>query len=135
MDSKNVLLIENFDLDAILIMESLQQNGQPCNVYLLKQRGEIAAYLDNVLTPHSGEIPDLIIANEELIMLNGVNILAQIGKLSNYHIPVIILNSNGPNLRPLLNKDTCCFINKPLDVKEFMAVIKEIKYYWLCLMN
>jgi len=131
MDSKNILLIENCDLDAILIKESLMQNGALYNINLLGKRKEIVAHLENILTPNGSDIPDLIIANEELIMHNGVNILAQIGGLANYYIPVIILSSNGPAVRPLYNKNTCCVINKPLEVSEFLNIIKEIKFNWL----
>jgi len=36
MKIKNVLLIENGVLDALLIKESLQQNGELCNIHLLE---------------------------------------------------------------------------------------------------
>lgn len=135
MESKNVLLIENCILDAILIKESLQQNGKLCNINLLQNGNAVAAHLENILVHKKSVIPDLIIANEELIMNKGVNILTQLKSLANFFVPVIILTSAGPNVRPHFKPQTCCYINKPLDVKEFLTMIKEIKYNWLSLVN
>lgn len=135
MKAKNVLLIENCDLDAILIKESLKQNGKLCNINLLQHRGEVAAYFEKLIVQKKNEIPDLIIANWELIMNNGVNMLSPLSSLENSFIPVVILTTSGPNMRPHFNKQTCCYIKKPLDVREFLAIIKEIKYSWLSFVN
>lgn len=136
MKTKNVLLIEDCVLDAILIKESLEQNGKCCNINLLQNINEVAKHFDKILTNENSEIPDLIIANEELVIKDGVNLLSQIKNLTHFFIPVIIMTSSGPNCPPLyLDRHTCCFIKKPLDVKEFLAIIKEIKLYWLNLVN
>ncbi|MBC8768562.1 hypothetical protein H4O18_11210 [Arenibacter sp. BSSL-BM3] len=135
MNTKNVLLIENCMLDAILIKESLQQNGGPCNINLLEDGIEAIVHIESVLQDKNNEIPDLIIANEELIMINGVNILSKISKLNNFYIPVIIMTSSGSEIQPHFNRHTCCYISKPLEIKEFLKVFREIKYYWLSLVN
>ncbi|WP_031442463.1 response regulator [Arenibacter algicola] len=135
MKAKTVLLIENCDLDAILIKESLKQNGKLCNINLLQHRGEVAAYFEKLIVQKKNEIPDLIIANWELIMNNGVNMLSPLSSLENSFIPVVIFTSSGPDMRPHFNKQTCCYIKKPLDVREFLAIIKEIKYSWLSFVN
>ncbi|MEQ8421118.1 MAG: response regulator [Arenibacter algicola] len=135
MKTKNVILIENSLIDAILIKESLQQDKQYYNVYLAEDGFEAVVHFENMNLNRAEDIPDLIIANEELIMINGVNILSKINNLDNFFIPVIILSSTGPTEYPHFHKNTCCLINKPLDVKEFLKIIKEIKYCWLNLIN
>jgi len=122
-------------LDAILIKESLQQNGGLCNINLLEDGIEAIVHIESVLQDKNNEIPDLIIANEELIMINGVNILSKISKLNNFYIPVIIMTSSGSEIQPHFNRHTCCYISKPLEIKEFLKVFREIKYYWLSLVN
>ena len=135
MNSKNVLLIENSMVDAILIKDALQQNGKLCNINLFEDGPEAITYIENILLNNKNEIPDLIIANEEVVKCNGVNLLSKIGDLNNFYIPVIILTSSRSYLQPHFNRHTCCYLNKPLDVKEFLRVVKEIKYYWLSLVN
>jgi CheY-like chemotaxis protein len=135
MNTKNVLLIENSLIDAILIQESLQQNGNLGNINLFEDGFEAIVHIENILQNKKTNIPDLIIANEDLIIINGVNLLSKISDLNNFYIPVIILTSSGSELQPHFNKHSCCYLNKPLEIKEFLRIIKEIKYYWLSLVN
>jgi CheY-like chemotaxis protein len=135
MKIKNVLLIENCMVDAILIQESLQQNGEFCNIHLMDDGFEAVLHIQGLLEHRSNETLDLIIANEDLVMINGENILSKVKGLSNFYIPVIILTSSGDNAPPQFNKHTCCFINKPLEVREFIGVFKNIKNNWLSAVN
>tara|TARA_R100001369_G_scaffold81955_2_gene113363 strand:+ start:11499 stop:11897 length:399 start_codon:yes stop_codon:yes gene_type:complete len=131
MKTKNVLLIENCLIDAILIKESLQQDNQDCNIHLMEDGFEAVVHFESINLDSAKDIPNLIIANEELIVINGVNILSKINNLNNFFVPVVILSSTGFSEQPHYHKDTCCFINKPLEVKEFLKIIKDIKYCWL----
>jgi|SRR5690606_18145282 len=131
MKIKNVLLIENSVLDALLIKESLQQNGELCNIHLMEDGFEAVLHIQNLLEHKSKEIPDLIIASKELVMINGENILSKMKGLSNFYIPVIIMTSSGDKASPQFNGQTCCFINKPLEVQEFISVFRDIKDNWL----
>ncbi|MBC8770079.1 hypothetical protein H4O18_18915 [Arenibacter sp. BSSL-BM3] len=135
MYPKNVLLIENSMLDAILIKDCLQQNGDFCNINLFEDGFEAILHIGSILQNKKNEIPDLIIANEDQIIINGVNLLSKISDLTNIYIPVIILTSSGSELHPHFNKHSYCYLNKPLEIKEFLRVIKEVKYYWLSLVN
>ena len=131
MKIKNVLLIENGVLDALLIKESLQQNGELCNIHLMEDGFEAVLHIQNLLEHKSKEVPDLIIANQELVMINGENILSKMKGLSNFYIPVIIMTSSGDKVPPQFNGQTCCFINKPLEVQEFIGIFRDIKDNWL----
>lgn len=131
MNAKNVLLLEDNVLDAILINESLARYDKLCNIKLLTHRGEITSYIENILVNNNNEIPDLIIGNEKLIMNNELNTLFKIHNSSNFYIPVIVLTSSKPEMKPQFIKNTCCYINKPLDVKEFLGTFKKIKSCWL----
>ncbi|PXX29979.1 response regulator [Arenibacter sp. ARW7G5Y1] len=135
MKIKNVLLIENCDMDAILIKESLQENGEICNIHTLEDGFEAVLQIQSLLEHNSIEVPDLIIANEDLVMINGENIISKMKGLSNFYIPVIILTSGGDNDPPQFNGQTCCFINKPLEVQKFIGTFRDIKNNWLTAIN
>ena len=135
MRKKNVLLIENCVLDTILISDSLQQNDEFCNIHLFEDGFEAVVQIENMLSSQNGNVPDLIVSNEELIVINGINILSKIKNIGNFFIPVIILTSNGTEGNPHFIQGTCCYVNKPLEVREFIGVFKEIKHYWLTLAN
>ncbi|MCM4173001.1 hypothetical protein DHD32_16045 [Arenibacter sp. TNZ] len=135
MNTKNIILIENCVLDAILVKESLQQNGELCNIILLEEGPEAIVHIQSILKNKNIGNPDLIIANEDLIMINGVNILSKISNLNNFFIPVLILTSSGSDIQPQFNKNNFCYISKPLVVKEFLGIFRQIKYHWLSLVN
>ncbi|MCK0145355.1 hypothetical protein MWU78_06860 [Arenibacter sp. F26102] len=122
-------------LDAILIKDCLQQNGSHCNINLFEDGFEAIVHIESMLQNKKNGIPDLIIANEDLIIVNGVNLLSKISDLTNFYIPVIILTSSGPEVQPQFNRHSCCYISKPLEIKKFLRVIREINYYWLSLVN
>ena len=132
---KNVLLIENCAVDAILIKEALQQNEEHCAVNILEDGFEAVLLVQNFLKENSDETPDLIIANQELVVINGENILSLMKAPTNFFIPVILLSSIGSKSPPEFIKETCCIVNKPLEVKEFMGIFREIKNKWLTFVN
>ena len=135
MNTKNILLIEDCMLDAILIKESLQVKGSKCNINLFDDGFEALIHLEKTLSDTEQKTPDLIIASENLVHINGENLLQKIKTYSNFFIPVIILTSDKNIDKPSFNKNTCCHISKPLEVKDFIKVIQEIKHYWLTLSN
>ena len=135
MTTKNILLIEDCMLDAILIKESLQVKGSKCNINLFDDGFEALIHLEKTLGDTELKTPNLIIANEDLIHINGENLLNNIKSFSNFFIPVIILSSKRNIDKPSFNKNSCCYISKPLEVKDFIKVFQEIKHYWLTLSN
>ncbi|MEZ4969781.1 MAG: hypothetical protein R2814_09035 [Flavobacteriaceae bacterium] len=135
MKIKNVLLIENSVLDALLIKVSLQQNGELCNIHLMEDGFEAVLHTQSLLEQGSKEVPDLIIANKDLVMINGENILSKMEGLGNFYIPVIIMTSSGDEALPLFNGQTCCIINKPLEVQEFISIFRDIKDNWLTVVH
>lgn len=135
MITKNILLIEDCLLDAILIKEALQQKGTKCNINLFNDGFEALLHLEKAVGDAERKTPDLIIANEELIYINGENLFNKIKSYSNFFIPLIILTSDRNIDKPSFNKNTCCYISKPLEVKDFISVIQEIKHFWLTLSN
>lgn len=131
MKMKNVLLIENCAVDAILIKEALLQNGEHCAVNIVEDGFEAVLLVQNFLKENSDETPNLIIANQELVVINGENILS----LMKAFIPVILLSSRSSKSPPEFIKETCCIVNKPLEVREFMGIFREIKNKWLTFVN
>lgn len=135
MNTKNILLIENCEMDAVLIKESLEQKGVLCKIKVVKDSIEAVLYAENLKLDPSSEKPDLIIANEDLIDINGINILSKIKTNSRSSLPVIILTSTKKQFSPTFNPHASCYITKPLEINQFIKVIQEIKYFWLTLAN
>lgn len=134
MRPKKIVLFENGALDAILIQESLHQKGVLCNIHLLKEDKEIGMFLEHLPLNLIQETPDLIMINEELINWKGVNIINNI-RNSAYQIPIIVLTSIVKGHRSHENNQVNCYIHKPLEIKEFIKVIQELKQIWLSLVK
>ncbi len=133
MKTKNILLIEDCEMDIVLIKESLDQKGVLCEIEVVKNSIEALLYAENLNIDPTFKKPDLIIVNEELITVDGINILSKIKNSSSFSLPVIMLTSTKRNLKPIINPHASCYIEKPLEVNEFVKVIQEIKYFWLTL--
>lgn len=135
MKTKNILLIEDCEMDIVLIKESLDQKGVLCEIEVVKNSIEALLYAENLNIDPTFKKPDLIIVNEELITVDGINILSKIKNSTASSLPVIMLTSTKRNLSPTFNPHASCYIEKPMEVNEFVKVIQEIKYFWLTLAN
>lgn len=131
---KRILVVEDARSHLDLMLEVLEPESAQYKLYAVTN-GEAA--LDFLYQRHSysnAPRPDLIICDLHLPRINGHEILAQIKKDPQLKfIPVIIFtSSNSPaDIHSSYQLNANCHITKPMDVEEFMAVIKQIKTFWL----
>ncbi len=138
MNPVNLLLIEDNPGDIKLIQETLKENrflteltvitdGEEA-LNFLKRRGEYE------FEPH----PDLILLDLNLPKLNGQEILAEIKKDEELkRIPVIVLTSSTEenDIYKSYNLNANCYISKPVDLDNFIKVIRSIENFWLTIVK
>ena len=134
MNNIHILLVEDNEGDIVLTLEAFEEakiindisivrNGQAAIDFLL-QKGEYA----NVKTP------DLILMDINLPRKNGLEVLQYIKSDSNLkHIPVVMLttSSSEKDILTSYRNYASCFISKPVDVHDFLAVISEVENFWV----
>lgn len=129
-----ILLIEDNPGDIRLVKEvfkdaKLNNNLQVAldgeeAIKMLRQEGEYFK------TPR----PDLILLDLNLPKKNGREVLREIKEDDELKcIPVVILTTSNAeeDLIETYKRDANCYITKPVDLDEFIKVVKSIQNFWL----
>jgi len=132
--SIEILLVEDNQGDIDLTLEGLNKNKVRNNVNVaydgeealdfLHKRGKFA----NVVTP------DLIILDLNLPKKSGREVLEDVKKTESLRlIPVIILTSSHAERDVIMTYglNANAYVTKPVDIREFLAVIKSIENFWI----
>jgi CheY-like chemotaxis protein len=133
-----ILLIEDNPGDVELIREALQ-SGKLLNHISVSVDGEQAMeFLNRQNGYAAAPRPDLIMLDLNLPKKNGFEVLEEIRaqpRLS--RIPVIILTSSQADRDILKGYDlhANCFISKPVEVEEFLTVVRSTGEFWLTLVK
>src|SRR5262249_7919966 len=129
-----ILLIEDTESDANRTISALR-DGKVRNRVVWVQDGEQALdLLHRVGTFAKARRPDLILLDWYLPKVNGWDVLANIKADADLkRIPVIIMTNSDQQRDVVKAYDlhANCFVNKPVDVREFITVVRSIEDFWL----
>ena len=134
---KNILLIEDNPGDVRLIRESLT-NSKGSSLHVVQDGVEALRFLN-----HDGKYanvprPDFILLDLNLPKKDGREVLAEIkadGQLK--QIPVVVLTSSQANedIFKAYGLNANCYVTKPVDLEDFMRVVKSIEDFWLTIVR
>jgi two-component system, chemotaxis family, response regulator Rcp1 len=130
----NILLIEDNPGDIRLIQESLKENKFFAKLVVISDGEEAMKYLKKEDEFSNKESPDLILLDLNLPKKDGREILIEIKNDDNLKsIPVIVLTSSSEeeDISSSYKNYANCFISKPIDLENFIKVIKSIENFWL----
>jgi CheY-like chemotaxis protein len=129
-----ILLVEDNAGDVRLIREALADRKGRANLTVVAN-GEDALALLRREGPHGkADRPDLILLDLNLPRKGGRELLAAIkGDERLRPIPVVILSSSQAERDILDSYDhhANCYVSKPLDLDEFIDVVRRIEEFWL----
>ena len=128
-----ILLVEDNPGDAELTAEALR-NGKVWNQMQVVEDGDAAlAFLRQQGEYANAPRPDLILLDLNLPRKSGREVLAEIkadDKLK--AIPVIVLTTSEAeeDILRAYNLAVNCYITKPVDLDQFIKVVKAIEEFW-----
>jgi len=129
-----ILLVEDNTGDADLARDALE-NGKLNNRLHVVNDGEKAmAFLKNKPPYTDVPRPDLILLDLNLPRKDGREVLADIKSDNDLkRIPVVILTTSSAeeDILKTYNLHANCFITKPIDLNQFLHVVKSIEEFWL----
>jgi len=129
-----ILLIEDNPGDVRLTEEALAE-GKVCNNLTLAKDGvEAMAVLRREGDHAEAERPDLILLDLNLPKKDGREVLAEIKEDPDLkRIPVVILTSSKAeeDVVHAYDLNANCYITKPVDLDQFLFVVKSIEDFWL----
>jgi CheY-like chemotaxis protein len=133
-----ILLVEDNPADARRTIEALR-DGKVRNRVVWVRDGEQALDLLHREGPFAkARRPDLILLDWYLPRINGWDVLAHIKAHADLkRIPVVIMTTSDQerDISKAYNLHANCFVNKPVDVREFITVVRSIEDFWLTIVK
>lgn len=132
--SVQILLVEDNAADARLAREALDGAKVRNKLHWVKDGVQAMAFLRREGEHSDSPRPDVVLLDLNLPRKDGREVLAEIKSDADLRrIPVVILTISDDEEDILRSYDTHanCYITKPLDLDQFMRVVKSIEDFWL----
>ena len=129
-----ILLVEDNPDEASLTIETLKEGRVRNNVTLLDDGVEAITFLRREGKYAAVPRPDLILLDLKLPRKNGHEVLGEIKCDPDLkRIPVVILSKSSAerDVQESYNSHANCYVQKPLDLDEFIAAVRRIEDFWI----
>ena len=133
-----ILLVEDNPGDSRLAIEALKESKLKNNLYVAEDGVEAMNFLYKTGKYSKMPRPDLIILDLNLPKKDGREVLAEIKNDDNLkRIPVVILTISKAeeDILKTYNLHANCYVTKPLDLDQFMKVVRSIEDFWLTIVK
>lgn len=134
----DILLVEDNPGDVRLTIEALKEAKVLNQLATVSDGVEALAYLHRQAKYAQCTRPDLILLDLNLPKKDGREVLAEIKKDPGLkRIPVVILTTSKAEADILKSYDlhANCYITKPVDLDQFIKVVKSIEDFWLSIVR
>ncbi len=133
-----ILLVEDNPGDVRLTQEALKE-GKVWNRLNVAPDGVVALkFLRREGTFADAPKPDLILLDLNLPKKDGREVLADIKQDTRLrNIPVVVLTTSKAeeDILRSYKLHANCYITKPVDLEQFMGVIRAVEDFWLCIVK
>lgn len=133
-----ILLVEDNPGDARLTLEAFREGRVINNLTVVPDGVEALACLRREGRYANASTPDLILLDLNLPRMDGRQVLAEIKKDPRLmSIPVVVLTTSASqdDVARAYGSHANCYITKPVDLDQFLRVIKSIESFWLSLVR
>lgn len=130
----DILLVEDNPGDADLAKEALESSKMYNSLAIVEDGQKAMDYLYKKEPYNKVATPDLILLDLNLPKKDGREVLAEIKSDPDLkRIPVVILttSSSEEDVLKTYNLHANCYITKPIDLTQFMKVVKTIENFWM----
>jgi two-component system, chemotaxis family, response regulator Rcp1 len=134
----DILLVDDNEGDARLAREAMKDSKVKNKMYHVLDGAEAMEFLRRQGKYTDAPRPDLILLDLNLPKLDGREVLAQIKNDEELkRIPVVILtvSSAEEDILKTYHLHANCYITKPLDLSQFMKVVRSIEDFWLTIVR
>jgi CheY-like chemotaxis protein len=133
-----ILLVEDNPGDVDLTMEGLKEGKVHNHLSVVSDGDEAMTFLRREGKYADAPRPELILLDLNLPKKNGREVLAEIkGDDRLRCIPVVILTSSQAeeDILKTYNLNANCYITKPVDLDQFIKVVKSIEDFWFTIVT
>lgn len=129
-----IMIIEDNEGDVRLAREALRESKIRNTIHHVPDGVEAMEFLHRQGKYTRAPRPDLILLDLNLPRMDGREVLTAIKNDADLkHIPVVILtvSSDEIDIFKSYNLHANCYITKPIDLDQFIHVVKSIEDFWL----
>ena len=129
-----ILLAEDNPADARLTIEGFKDAAVKHNMTVVEDGQQVLDYLDVRRHDPEASLPDLILLDLNMPKKDGREVLAEIKadqKLKRIPVLVFTISSSEKDILDSYDLHANAFITKPIDLDEFITVIKSLEDFWL----
>jgi CheY-like chemotaxis protein len=128
-----VLLVEDNPGDVRLTQEALKDTKLANGLHVARDGEEAMAFLRREGRYTSAPRPDAVFLDLNLPRKDGREVLAEMkADPSLRKIPVVVVSSSQAEQDIVMtyNLGVNCYVTKPLDLDQFVAVVQAIEHFW-----
>jgi CheY-like chemotaxis protein len=129
-----ILLVEDNPSDVSLTEEALLEGKVLNNLNAVEDGVEALEYMRREGRYTHAPRPDLILLDLNLPRMDGREVLGEIkADKSLRRIPVVILTTSEAeeDIIKTYNLQANCYVTKPIDLDQFVKVVKSVEEFWL----
>jgi len=133
-----ILLAEDNPGDARLTVEGFKDAKVMNNITVVEDGKDALAYLRHEGPYADVALPDLILLDLNMPKKDGREVLAEIKADEELrHIPVLVftISNAEKDILEAYNLQASAFITKPIDLDEFITVVKSLEEFWLTIVK
>jgi len=131
--AREILLVDDDPGDVRLMREALKRSKVPPRLNVVGNGLDALAFLRRQGAFAAAAQPDLVLLDLNIPKMDGREVLATLKQDAQLqHIPVVILTTSTreEDIRISYDLHANCYITKPPDLKQFMAVVHAIDTFW-----
>lgn len=133
-----ILLVEDSPGDARLAMEALKESKIRNNIYHVEDGARALEFLKKQGEYMDVARPDVVLLDLNLPGKDGREVLEEIKVDDDLkRIPVVILtvSEDEQDILKSYNLHANCYITKPIDLEQFIKVVRSIEDFWLTIVK
>jgi two-component system, chemotaxis family, response regulator Rcp1 len=133
-----ILLVEDNPGDVRLTQEALRESKVRNNLHVAVDGVEALAYLRREGRYAEVTRPDLVLLDLNLPRKDGREVLAEMKEDEQLRrIPVVVLTTSRAeqDIVKTYNLHANCYISKPVDLDQFITVVKSIEDFWFTIVT
>jgi CheY-like chemotaxis protein len=134
---RNILLVEDNEAHAELVMRSFEDHALANKIYHVKDGEEALDYLFHrglYADIGTSPVPHVVLLDLRLPKIDGLEVLRQIRESdATKRLPVVVLTTSAAevDVAKAYKYHVNSYLVKPLDFDQFSKLMKDLGYYWL----
>ena len=133
-----ILVVEDNPGDARLIVEALKDSKLKNKLLVVPDGVEAMEYLHHKGKYKNTNLPDLILLDLNLPKKDGREVLAEIKndpELKKIPVVIMTISQADEDIIKTYNLHANCYIIKPIDLNQFIKVVKSIEDFWFTIVK